>query len=124
VRAALTKGTTGCGVILRYQDADNYVYCWHNGTNLQLIQRVAGVETTLTNAAATYGAGRIIEAMLNSTSGETWYHAAKIGTTATVPASTYTPCGLIFFDTDSVIDNFLAIARGTEGQYSMLDKYI
>ena len=124
VSAALVKGTTGAGIILRYQDVDNYVYCWHNGTNLQLVKRVAGVETALVDTAATYAAGRVIYAVSDGTSGEAFYYDIKIGATQTIPASTYTPCGLIFFDTDSTLDIFTAYARGNEGQYSMLDKYI
>jgi hypothetical protein len=87
------------------------------------VKRVAGVETALVNTAATYGAAALIQAMLDSTAGDAYYNNVKIGTTQTVPASTYEPCGLIFFDTDSTLDTFTVFARGAEGQYSSFDRY-
>jgi len=120
----LIRGTTGAGIVLRYENVNNYVYCWHNGANLQLVQRVAGVETILVNAAAAYGAGRIIQAILDLLQGSAFYNNAKIGATVAIPASSWNQCGLIFFDLDSTLDNFTVYARGNEGQYNILDQYI
>jgi len=119
----LTRGTTSAGIVLRYQDADNYLYVIHNGTNLQLVRRAAGVETALVNAAAAYAAGAIIRAIINSTSGSAFYNYVKIGATQTVPSSTQLPMGLIFFDTDSTLENFACWALGTGGEHVALDAF-
>lgn len=121
--ANLTKNTTGAGIVLRYQDSDNYVYMWHNGTNLLFVSRAGGIETTLVNAAAAYGAGRTILGVLSGTSGSSFYNNAKIGATQVVPASALAVHGLIFFDTDSTLDVFRAFPRGTSGEYAALDKW-
>jgi len=123
VDIALTKGTTGAGLVMRYQDTDNYLYLWHNGTNLKLVKRVAGIETTLVDAAGAYAAGRVIRGILSGTSGSSFYNSALIGATQVVPASSYGLMGLIFFDTDSMLDVFQAFASGTNNEYSALDRW-
>jgi hypothetical protein len=119
----LTRGTSTAGLILRYADADNYLYVVHNGTNLQFYQRVAGVETPLVNAAATYSAGATIRCILQGTSGAVYYNGAQVGTTQTVPASSSPNHGLYFKDTDSVLDDLAIWPRGTNNEFGSLDKY-
>jgi hypothetical protein len=50
-----TRSAGNAGLIVRYVDDSNYVYALHNGTNAQLIKRVATVETTLVNAPTAPG---------------------------------------------------------------------
>ncbi len=119
----LTRGTTTAGLILRYVDADNYLYVVHNGTNLQFYQRVAGVETPLVNAAATYAVGAVIRCILSGTNGAVYYNGAQVGTTQTVPASSSPNHGLYFKDTDSTLDDLVIWPRGTNNEYGSLDKY-
>lgn len=61
VNLDLTVAWTGgvSGVVLRYVDADNYIYAGFDGTNWNLVKRVAGTETTLQTAVAVIGLGAI-----------------------------------------------------------------
>lgn len=110
VSALLTKGTTGCGIVLRYTDASNYVYAWHDGTNAYLVKVIAGVETTVITTAQAYVAGRNILCIGNGT--DFWLHYddyyCNEATIANAGVQSGTEIGLIFFDTDSTIDNFYA----------------
>lgn len=120
----LTRGTATAGLILRYQDADNYLKVDHDGTNLIFTKRVAGSNTNLVSAEATYGAGRQIRCILNGTTGAVFYNGTQIGANQTVPSSTYTLHGTYHTDTDSTLDRFSVFPYGNAGEYnSDLDKY-
>lgn len=120
IYATLTKGTTGCGLVTHYTDADNYHYCWHNGTNLITVERLAGVETTKITAAAAYSAGAWANLVAtNSSTQRAYYNQTQlVGTASTFNTGLLAPnVGVIFFDTDSTIGQFEAYERGNEGQY-------
>lgn len=120
----LTRNTATAGLILRYVDADNYLKVDHDGTNLIFTKRVAGSNTNLVSAAATYGAGRQIRCILRGTTGSVFYNGAQIGTDQTVPSSTATKHGLYFTDTDSTLDAFAVFPYGNAGEHSALDRFI
>lgn len=120
----LTRGTATAGLILRYQDADNYLKVDHDGTNLIFTKRVAGSNTNLVSAAATYGAGRQIRCILNGTTGQVFYNGTQIGANQTVPSSTSVNHGLYFTDTDSTLDGFTVFPYGNGSEYnSSLDRF-
>lgn len=110
VSALLTKGTTGCGIVLRYTDTSNYIYAWHDGTNAYLVKRVAGVETTSITSAKAYLAGKNILCIGNGS--DFWLHYndnfCNQATISDAGVQSGTKVGIIFFDTDSTIDNFYA----------------
>lgn len=102
----LTTGFPG-GVVSRLSvNPDgtlNFVHCWHDGTNLHL-DTVVNSYTVVSkvNAAAAYGAGRVIEIRLSGNTTQAFYHGSQIGTDqdiSAVPAGTY--AGL--FSTDSTV---------------------
>ena len=127
VQARLVKGTTGCGIVLHYTDANNYVYCWHNGTNLITVQRLAGTETTkiTPSPAVAYGHSYIAELCAEAaTTMSSYYRKDRVGTANTFDATLNAQnCGIIFFDTDSTVTDVAAYARGVEGQYNYLSRF-
>jgi hypothetical protein len=117
-------GTSTAGAVLRYVDVDNYLICYHNKTNLTLISRAGGVETTLIDAAAAYNAARYIYVIVYGITCAIYYNDIQIGINQVVPASVATLHGLYSTDTDSKLENLAVWARGTGGEYSALNKYI
>ena len=123
---ALVRGTGTPGLVFRYQDSSNYGYAVHNGTNAQLHKVVAGVDTTLVNAAATYSAGAVVRVICYGTKWRLYYNNAFIGTEQTVSDAALqsgTGVGWYSTDTDSTGDLFLVHARGTGGEHNALDAY-
>jgi lysophospholipase L1-like esterase len=126
LQGRMTKGTTGAGIILRYLDNNNYVYCWHNGTNLKLIRRVAGVDQAANiNAAATYAADAIIEVHARLTKFRALYNAVWIGAEQTISDAdlqTGLHIGAIWLDIDSTINSIEAHPVGNGGEYTWFDR--
>jgi hypothetical protein len=120
---ALTRGTTGAGLIVRYVDNSNYWYWTHDGTNAKLIERLADTETTKITAAQTYSAGASGVVVADGSAWRLLYDDCTVGTVTDSDLSTATKAGLIFFDTDSTVDNFQLFARGTGGEYAILDNF-
>lgn len=130
-RIPFVKGTIGCGIVLRYQDAGNYVYVWYDGAKCNLVKRVAGAETTVLGTRApgvnwppkTHTIGVVA-------SGTNWVHFFDNTNVRLDPSEgaysvinelqSPTRVGIIFFDTNSTVNGFLGYARGSEGQYDQL----
>lgn len=121
LECAFTRSAGQGGLVARYQDADNYLIAYHDGTNAKLDKVVAGVNTNLLSAAATYGAGNILRLHLRGTAAELYYNAARIGSGATAPSSTYGTHGLYTTNVGNTLDNFVCWPAGTEGQHNKLD---
>ena len=125
VQATLTRAGDEVGVILRYADADNYVRAVHDGTNCQLIKRVATVETTVITAAVAIGAGAIV-VICEGTSFSLYLNNAKVGSTSTISDAglqTGTEQGLYSTNTGNTQDAFLMMPRGTSGEYNALNRW-
>ena len=82
--AELTRSAGNVGIVLRYADADNYIYAIHDGTNAKLIKRVATAETTVITAVTAYAAGAVMRVICDGTSFSLFYNNAKIGSTSTI----------------------------------------
>lgn len=124
VTAKVTRSAGNAGIVARYADASNYVYAIHNGTNAQLIKRVATVETTLVNAAATYSAGAELRVGVESTKFRLYYNNVFIGTEQTIAdagLASGTKQGLYTSNTGNTFDNFVVYARGTSNEFAALD---
>lgn len=121
VVATRTAGNTG--MCLRYTDASNYITCHHNGTNLQVVEVVAGTPTTLLNTAATYGAASIMTIQLRGNKIRTYYGASAVGSEVTTAVTTGTKHGIYATDTNATFNNFSAWAT-TSSDYSKLSQYI
>ena len=113
--ATRTAGTSG--QCLRYTDSSNYIKAVHNGTNLQVIEVVAGTPNTLINAAATYGAAFRNIISLNGNKVRAYYNDAFIGAEATTAITTGNSHGLFTDDTGATFDNFVVWAKGNGGEY-------
>ncbi len=121
---AVTRSAGVGGLVLRYQDASNYLIAYHDGTNAKLDKVVAGVTTNVISAAATYSAGAILRVIMAGTAIRLYYNGAAVGTVQTVTdMAAATTHGLYTTDTGNTFDNFVAWARGTEGQYAALNGF-
>jgi hypothetical protein len=126
----LTKGTTGAGLVLRYQDSSNYWIAYHDGTNCVLAKVISGTPTTVITGARTYVAARPI---IVSVQGNVWnlyygYYADSdvwnIGSLATdATFNSATTHGIYFADTDSTLDNATFFPIGSSNEYYELDRY-
>lgn len=114
------------GLTLRWTDSSNHLYAEHDGTNAYLKQVLSGSTTTLITAAATYSAGAEIVVDLNGTAGRLYYNNALVGTTSSVNSGlTATAHGLRSTDTSGIqLDDFVVYAKGTGGEYSLLNRYV
>jgi len=125
ISAELTRSAGNVGLILRYTDSSNYAYAYHDGTNVTMRQLVAGVDSAVVTAAAgTYVAGSAIIATVSGAAVRLYYNNVLIGTGTLNSALTATSFGMYTTDTGNSIDNFIAWARGTGGEYAILDKFI
>ena len=115
------------GIVFRYADADNYIRLIHNGTNVQLIKKVGGSDTTVTNVAAAYAAGTQIRVICEGTKFNAYYNNVLIGTEATIADAglqTGTKVGVYTDDITNSFDVFSSAARGTNGEYDSLNRYL
>lgn len=122
IDAVLARAAGSIGIVLRYVDDANYIYVVHNGTNLLLVKRLAGVETTVQTTAVAIGAGAL-RVICDGTSFDLFLNGAKVGTTQTItdlPLQTSTQHGLYSTNTGNSINNFLARPRGSGGEYGIL----
>jgi len=118
VTASITRAAGAKGIILRWTDANNYLYAEHDGTNCYLKQVLAGSTSTLLTAAAAYSAGAELRAIVGGVNGRLYYNNALIGAVATINAGlTGTAHGVRTTDTSNSLDNFNVYARGTGGEY-------
>lgn len=120
VGVKVTRSGGGGGLILRYYDASNYVYVVHNGTNVQVIKRVGGVETTLINVAATYSAGALLWGWADLNGYTAVYSDVLISAPSVQFNESLTltdKMGLYTTDTSNTFDGFIVDALGNEGQH-------
>jgi len=109
IGANLTRAGDDVGLVVRWADANNYIYALHNGTNAQLIKVVAGTPTTLINTAATYSAGARMCVRMMGTAARLYYNDALIGAQQTISDAglqTGTNHGLYSTNTGNTFDNF------------------
>jgi hypothetical protein len=124
--AKLTWVANSLGPVVRYTDISNYVYAVHDGTNAKLVKRVAGTETVLINASATYSAGADAVIVPSGTKFRLYYNNAFIDSEKTISDAALQSgdVGIISKSTSNSIDDFRVYARGTSGEYSTLGQYL
>ena len=121
--ATVARGTTGVGLVLRYTDTDNYIYVRRVATNTEIVKRVAGVETAYATAATEVASAKLL-AISEGTSLRYHYNNALVNSRTFTEAILQSGAiGLIFWDTDSTADDLNVFARGSEGQYAVLEKW-
>ena len=110
------------GMVARYADANNYVICYHNGTNFIIDEVVAGVTNNLISAARTYSAGAKMILSIDGQNLRAYYNGVYASNSdVTVNAAlTATNHGLYTTDTGNTFDNLVCDARGTGNEHSAL----
>jgi len=109
IGANLTRAGNDVGLVVRWADANNYIYALHNGTNAQLIKVVGGTPTTLINTAAAYSAGAKMWVHMMGTACRLYYNNALVGSQQTISDAglqTGTNHGLYSTNTGNTFDNF------------------
>lgn len=124
----ITRTGGESGLILRYIDNDNYIRVIHNGTQVLVIRRIAGSESTAQTTSATYAAGAYLEAYVDGTSFRLFYNSLAQGSSALtindVALQTGTAAGIYTTDAANTFDDFEMRARGTGNEYSIFNNYI
>lgn len=116
VGANLTRSAGNLGLVIRWLDANNYIYTLHNGTNVQLIKVVAGTPTTLIDTAVTYSAGAKMRAHMMGTACRIYYNNALVGSQQTISDASLQDGanhGLYTTNTGNTFDNFEAFPANT-----------
>jgi hypothetical protein len=121
VVATRTGGASG--LVLRYTDASNYIKVVHNGTNLQVIEVVAGTPNTLRNVAATYGATARIVVSLRGNIVRAYYNDVLIGDDSTTAVITGSNHGIFTDNVGATFDNFVVWAKGVGNEYETFNQY-
>lgn len=111
VTIARTAGISGA--VVRYVDADNYIWAGWDGTNWLLKKRVAGTETTVLTAAAVIGGG-LLKVQIQGTAVRMYRDATQVGTGGTIADAvlqTSTLHGLYTTDLANTQDLFIVWGR-------------
>jgi hypothetical protein len=114
----VTRAAGAAGLVLRYTDANNYLYAYHDGTNAALIEKVGGADANVVAPTAkTYAAAARLRVVLSGASARLYYNEAIVGAVATTNILTGTGHGLWTNNTDPILDNLVVYARGAGGEY-------
>lgn len=108
------------GLLLRYTDSNNHITCHHNGTNLILAKRVAGVGTTIFSPAVTFVAGAELRVNMRGDKFRVFYNGALVNTEQSISDAVLqsaTNAGIYTTDTGNRFKDLTIYARGTDGAY-------
>ncbi len=107
------------GLIIRYADSNNYLRAFHDGTNMQLEEVVAGVPNSLISVVTAFGAGNVIRIITDGTEYRLYYNNMLQGTTTGADASLQNNIrfGRYTTNTGNTFDNFVVSARGTANEH-------
>jgi hypothetical protein len=123
--AEATRAAGEVGIVARYQDDDNYLRAFHDGTNCRLVQRVGGAQSTLFSSARTYQAGAPIKLVLSGNRAALFYNHVAVNDNPAIvdPGLTSTRHGLYSTDGGNTVDNLRVWRAGTAGEYYRLERY-
>ncbi len=122
----VTRAGGDAGLILRYTDSNNHITCHHNGTNVVLLKKAAGVATTVQSTATTYVAGAELRVVAQGTKFRVYYNNALVGSEQTISdASIQSPTNVGLYTTNigNSFDDLVVYARGSGGEHSALDGF-
>lgn len=126
VKIAFTRAGGDGGLLLRFADSNNFMSCRHDGTNIALIKKVAGANTTVRTTVTTYVAGAELMAIMQGSAVRIYYNNALVGAEDTIADAALvaaTKHGLYTTNVSNTFDNFVAYARGSGGEFSALDAF-
>jgi hypothetical protein len=114
------------GVIVRYADATNYSYVVNDGTNVKLFEVTTasaypGTQRGTAVKAPAAGARLIVD--VSAAACRVYYNEAFLYAYATLADTTAVKVGMITDNTGNTFNDAVAYAKGTGGEYSILDKY-
>lgn len=122
MQSALTRVGDEIGISLRWTDANNYLRCYHDGTNVVLDEVVAGVPNNLITVAGAYAASANLAVRLIGQGAYVWYNNAYIGNTAGINAAlTGTIHGTYSTNVGNTNDDFLVMASTG---YTQFNQYV
>jgi len=105
-------------------DPQNMVLAIYNTYTLQLIKMVNGVYTTLISGSVNWVSGAELRVIKDGTTYSVYYNNTLVGTSQTISDASIinnTRHGLFSTDVRNTLDNFTLYARGTGGEYTVLD---
>lgn len=126
VKVAFTRVGGDGGLLLRFADSNNFMSCRHDGTNVVLIKKVAGSNTTVRTTATTYVAGAELTASMEGSKVRIYYNNVLVGAEDTIADAALvaaTKHGVYTTNTGNTFDNLVVNARGTGGEYAALDAF-
>lgn len=102
----------------------NFIIAYLDGqTNCVLDEWVAGVRTNKISAVVVYAANAKLKIVRSGTSCSVYYNELQVGTTQTMTANTNVNHGMFSTQATPTVDNLAIWARGTNGEYAILDKF-
>lgn len=118
----ITRTGGNASLVLRYTDDDNYLRIGTDATSAILVEKVAGVENTLSTTAITYGAGNTMRIWINAQAARIYYNNLFVVAEASVNAAlTGTRVGMYTTDTGNSFDN-IVVNRSTG--YTDLEQHV
>lgn len=107
-----TEGTGG--LVVRYVDANNYIRVYRDDTTVYVVNRVAGVNTTLASVVTTYVADAKVKCVCDGVKLRIYYNDVQVGSELYCHNhSTSTRFGIYATESSVTLDNFVV--------YSLLD---
>lgn len=127
VLASLTRSASNVGLVTRYSDTNNYVYAYHDGTNITLRKVVSGSDSeVMVPTAASYGNGYQLAILANETKFRVLYKNLLVGSEQTITdvgLQTGTMVGLYTTSTSNTFDDALVYPQGKMEEYSTLTRF-
>lgn len=119
----LVRSAGNVGVIVRWVDADNYVYAYHDGTSV-ILRKVttAGGDVLVASVAKAYSASARFIIDASGTAFRVYYNEALIGSSNAISDAvlqTSGKIGLYTTDLANTFNDFAGYAKGTAGEYIM-----
>lgn len=117
------------GVVFNLDDAANprnyrlAVVDGGGGGRVFLFDVVDGVYIEKASVVVAYVAGMPLIVVTEGTTCSVYYNGVLVSTVQTMTANTNRKHGLFAVNPSSTIDNFVVYPRGTDGEYSILDKW-
>jgi len=116
----VTRNAGDAGILARFVDTNNHITCHHNGTNVILLKKVAGVATTVQSTAVTYVAGATLRLHAVGDKFRVIYNGNLVGSEQTIADAVLqspTRFGMYTTSTSNSFGIALIYARGTSGEY-------
>lgn len=123
VTVKLTVSAGSNALVLRFVDNSNFVLIRRTSTNVQISKIIGGSETSVLDTVVTYVADAELVAVCGGTGFRLFYNNAAVGSEQTISDAilqTGTRVGIRSTDVNNTFDDFIAYARGSDNEYSIL----